>query len=246
MPELERTKAIEDFLKVVYHLQQQSDRVRTSAVAEAMNITAPSAYDFIRRCQEAGLLDYRSHRGVRLTEEGERIALEVLRSHRLLELFLVRALGYAWDEVHDEADRLEHYISEKLEARIAAYLGHPTVDPHGDPIPAKDGTLPERQLVPLSDLPDGSLGEVSRLLDQSSESLQHLQSKGLIPGARVRILRREPLDRLTHLQVEDTPQVIGETTAHIILIKPLNDNFLTNTCYCFSQPDATIGQREGP
>jgi DtxR family Mn-dependent transcriptional regulator len=144
----------------------------------------------------------------------------VLRRHRLLELYLVQALGYTWDEVHEEAERLEHHISEKLEARIDAYLLHPTFDPHGDPIPAQDGSLPDRGLRHLSDLAEGDCGEISRLLDQSTNNLRYLQSKGLVLGVVLRVTRREPIDHLTYLEVHDTAQVIGEITARSIMVKP--------------------------
>lgn len=217
--ELKRTESIEDFLKIVYQLQQKEERVRTSSIAEALNITAPSAHDFISRCQDANLLDYVSHKGVRLTEAGERIALEVLRHHRLLELYLVEALDYSWDEVHEEADRLEHHISETLEARIAAILGHPTVDPHGDPIPTVDGKLPGRGLLKLAELPLQKPAMVSRLLDQTPENLRYLEGKGLVLGVTVTILEREPFDGLTHLDVGGRRQVIGESTARFVLVK---------------------------
>lgn len=217
--ELKRTESIEDFLKIVYQLQQKEERVRTSSIAEALNITAPSAHDFISRCQEANLLDYVSHKGVRLTDAGERIALEVLRHHRLLELYLVEALGYTWDEVHEEADRLEHHISETLEQRIAAILGHPTVDPHGDPIPSADLKLPKGGLLKLAELPLNGAGVVSRLLDQTPENLRYLEGKGLVLGATVTILEREPFDGLTHLDVNGTRQIIGESTARFVMVK---------------------------
>lgn len=218
---LKRSESVEDFLKAVYVLQQQEERVRTSSVADYLNIKASSANDFIKRAQDAGLVDYVSHRGVRLTEAGEEIALEVLRHHRLIELYLVEALDYTWDEVHEEADRLEHYISEKLEARIAAKLGNPTVDPHGDPIPALDGSLPERGLLQLAELPQNGRGTISRLLDQSAENLRYLESKGMVLGAEVTITGREPQDGLTHLEINGTNQVIGETTARLVMVKPI-------------------------
>jgi DtxR family Mn-dependent transcriptional regulator len=217
--ELKRTESIEDFLKIVYQLQQKEERVRTSSIAEALKISAPSAHDFIMRCQEANLVDYVSHKGVRLTDAGERIALEVLRHHRLLELYLVEALGYTWDEVHDEADRLEHHISETLEERIAAILGHPTVDPHGDPIPTLDGQVPPHGLLRLAELGLNQAAVVSRLLDQSSENLRYLEGKGLVLGARIKILEREPYDGLTHLEVDGARQVIGESTARFVMVK---------------------------
>jgi len=221
MDERKRTESIEDFLKAVYMLQKSVPRVRTNQLAEALGITAPSAHDLIQRCREANLVDYISHQGVRLTDDGERIALEVLRHHRLLELYLVEALGYSWDEVHEEADKLEHHISERLEARIAAALGNPTIDPHGDPIPALDGTVPDLALSRLQDIPLGQTVIVSRLLDQSTENLRYLESKNVRLGSHITIIKREPYDRLTHLEIDGDTQIIGETAAQSLMVKAL-------------------------
>jgi DtxR family Mn-dependent transcriptional regulator len=223
MPEAEdlRSSAVENFLKAVYKLQQDQERVRTSAIAEALGITAPSAHDFINRCTEAGLLDYITRRGVRLTDQGKKIALQVLRKHRLLELYLVRHLGYSWDEVHEEAERLEHHISDKLAARMDEVLGQPDFDPHGDPIPAADGSLPASGLLQLSALSLGQRGQIRRLLDQTPEDLRYLQSKGLILGAEVAVLAHDPYENLTHVQVEAAPQVIGAKTARAVLVQLL-------------------------
>lgn len=211
--------SLENFLKAVYHLQKDQERVRTNALAEALDIKASSAHDFINRCAEEGLVDYRSHQGVLLTEDGRQIALRVLRKHRLVELYLVRALGYTWDEVHEEAERLEHHISEKLAARIALVLGNPTVDPHGDPIPSIDGSVEETGLVTLADMPLHSVGTVSRLLDQSADNLRYMTSKGLTLGVQVHLVEREPFDGLTHIEIDGKAQVIGETTARIVMLK---------------------------
>lgn len=216
-----RRESTGNFLKAVYELQQTGERVRTGDLAKVLDIKAPSVHDIINRCEEAGYIEHISHRGVRLTAEGEKIALEILRHHRLIELYLVTALGYAWDEVHEEAENLEHHISEKLEARIAAYLGNPTIDPHGDPIPALDGSLPELDLCQLSELPPGKKGEVSRLMDQSTENLRYLEAKGLVLGATVKMIQREAYDHLTHIEVDGKPQIVGETTSRFVMVKPL-------------------------
>src|SRR5215212_7993970 len=150
--------AIEDYLKATYLLHQEHSKVTTSLLAEHLGFAAPSVTGMLQKLAKLNLVLYTPYQGVALTDIGERMALEVLRHHRLLELFLVEALGYSWEEVHAEADILEHVISEQFEARIAAHLGHPTVDPHGDPIPLLDGTLPEYPCYPLTNLPVGVAG----------------------------------------------------------------------------------------
>jgi DtxR family Mn-dependent transcriptional regulator len=140
------------------------------------------------------LVSYTPYHGVELTTAGERIALEVVRHHRLIELYLVEALGFGWDEVHAEAERLEHHISEKLEARIAAHLGEPTFDPHGDPIPSLEGTLPTDKGARLADLTVGEYGSISRVRDQQPERLRYLADLGLVPGATIEVIASAPFD----------------------------------------------------
>jgi DtxR family Mn-dependent transcriptional regulator len=195
-----RTEAVENFLKAVYSLQKQIVPVPTTLLAQSLNIAAPSVTDMIKRLSNADnevgapiLLEYTRYKGVTLTPLGEKIALEVIRHHRLLELYLTQALGYSWDEVHAEAEKLEHHISEQLESRIAQYLGNPELDPHGDPIPALDGTLPDTALVLLSELHLGQSATVSRIIDQSPELLRYFSDLGLVPGATVTLTERAPL-----------------------------------------------------
>lgn len=217
-----RTEAVEDFLKTVYLLEQQVAPVPTTLLARALNIAAPSVTDMIKRLSagENTLLEYRPYQGVRLNEEGRRIALEVIRHHRLLEVYLMRVLGYAWDEVHEEADKLEHYISEKLESRIAEALGHPELDPHGDPIPALDGTMLDQDLVLLSDLPPGQHGLVSRIADQSPDVLRYLSDLGLTPGAHVTPTAHAPLNDTVTVRIGDSsrPTTISTHVARKILV----------------------------
>lgn len=219
-----RSEAVEDFLKAVYTLQQEYDLVPTTVLAQTLDITPPSVSDMAKKLSDEvrlkePLLVIKPYRGVRLTPLGEQIALEVLRHHRLLELYLVEALGYSWDEVHEEADRLEHHISERFEARIAEVLGNPIIDPHGDPIPTIEGKLlGQEHLKPLSDWPEGKLGVVVRFLDQTPEKLQYLEDKGLKPGATISILKREPFDGLTHILIEAVPHVLSQSTIQSILI----------------------------
>lgn len=205
-----RTEAVEDFLKTVYLLEQQVAPVPTMLLARALNIAAPSVTDMIKRLSsgDTTLLEYRPYQGVKLNEEGRRIALEVIRHHRLLEVYLTRVLGYAWDEVHEEADRLEHYISEKLESRIADALDHPELDPHGDPIPALDGTMLDQPLVLLADLEPEQDGQVSRIADQSPQVLRYLSDLGMTPGAHVTLTSHAPLNDTVTVRMDDT----GRTT----------------------------------
>ncbi|HVO44096.1 MAG TPA: metal-dependent transcriptional regulator [Aggregatilineales bacterium] len=231
-----RTESIDHFLKAVYHLQQQVDPVPTTLLAQYLKITAPSVTDMVKRLagveddkprkDKEGektlhtplLLEYLPYKGVRLTPDGEKIALEVIRHHRLIELYLYQALGYTWDEVHDEADRLEHVISEQLEARIAAALGDPRIDPHGDPIPALDGTIAARDLVLLSELPAHQEATVSRIIDQSPEVLRYLSDLGLTPGAGVEVLTRSPLNDTLTLRVASGTYTISTQVAHKVLM----------------------------
>jgi DtxR family Mn-dependent transcriptional regulator len=214
------SEAIEDFLKAIYLLQQDQDRVQTTALAEALNITPPSTTEMAKKLAKANLIIHEPYRGVRLTEAGERVALEIVRNHRLLELFLVRALGYTWDEVHDEAERLEHVISERMAQRIAEYLGNPRYDPHGDPIPGPEGDVVDRALTALSMWPLGKAGLVSRLRDQTPEMLRYLAQKGLVIGAHVTVVTRDPFDGPLTLLINGREQVIGLHVAQYIFISP--------------------------
>lgn len=212
------SEAIEDFLKTVYLLQQEAARVQTSMLADALGITAPSTTEMAKKLAKANLVVHEPYRGIRLTPVGERIALEIVRNHRLLELFLVQALGYAWDEVHEEAERLEHAVSERLIHRIAEYLGDPRYDPHGDPIPSPEGDIQKRELTPLAEWPVGEKGRVARLRDQSPDMLRYLADKGLVIGAEVRVVKSDPFDGPLTLEVGASEQVIGLHVAHYVLM----------------------------
>lgn len=214
------SEAIEDFLKAVYLLQQEYDRVQTSMLAEALGITAPSTTEMAKKLARANLVAHEPYRGIRLTPAGERVALEIVRNHRLLELFLVQALGYSWDEVHAEAERLEHAVSDRLIERIAEYLGDPRYDPHGDPIPRPDGEVTARDLTPLSEWPLNKQGVVARLRDQSPDMLRYLTDKGLVVGAKVRVVGRDPFDEPLHLIAGESEQVIGSHVAQFVLVAP--------------------------
>lgn len=182
-------QAIEDYLKTIYRLAQEEFPVSTSRLAEARDVKPASVTGMIKRLASLDLVNYQKHYGVTLTESGREIALEVIRHHRLIETYLMEALGFEWDEVHEQADLLEHVISEKLEARIAAYLNHPEFDPHGAPIPRKDGTIPHVQTRPLTTMMVGDQGEISQIRsDSDSELLRLLADCGLMPGAILKVL----------------------------------------------------------
>jgi DtxR family Mn-dependent transcriptional regulator len=186
------TPPIEDYLKAIYAVVRESGegRATTSAIAERMDVSAASATNMMQKLAEMKLVEYVPYRGVSLTPSGEKIALEVIRHHRLIELYLAEALGYSWDEVHDEAERLEHVISEEFEDRIDAMLGHPAFDPHGDPIPPKSGRVPEPVLRPLDQVAAGETVIVRRVHDRDGEVLRRLAAIDLVPGTRVTLIER--------------------------------------------------------
>lgn len=212
-------QAIEDYLKTIYSLAESESPVSTSRIAEARQVKPASVTSMLRRLAELNLVNYEKHYGVTLTESGEKIALEVLRHHRLLELYLMEALGFSWDEVHEQADLLEHVISEKLEERIAAALGHPTLDPHGDPIPAKDGSMVVQETQPLAALTAGEEMQVARIVDDAnSEMLRHLADLGLKPGVMVQVTAVAPFDGPLTIEVEGQSQLIGHKVACAVLV----------------------------
>jgi len=186
--------AIEDYAKAIYTLQQRTDGpVTTTALAERLNVSAASASGMVRRLGEIGLAKHEPYKGVELTEAGRAVALEVIRHHRLLELLLAE-LGVPWDRVHDEAEVLEHHISEELEALIAERLGDPTHDPHGDPIPAVDLTVEEGTTISLDQLEPGQRGLFVRVSDSDPEMLRYLSSLGLKQGQKLQLVGREPFE----------------------------------------------------
>ncbi len=184
------TPPVEDYLKAIYAVARDSaeGRATTSAIAERMNVSAASTTNMMQRLADMKLVEYVPYRGVSLTTSGEKIALEVIRHHRLIELYLAEALGYSWDEVHDEAERLEHVISEEFEDRIDAMLGHPTTDPHGDPIPSKSGAVANDLQRPLHEVAAGESVVVRRVDDRDRVSLRDLARLHIVPGARLTVL----------------------------------------------------------
>lgn len=211
--------ATEDYLKAIYILQQDGEQVGTNLLAERLRVKPASVSGMLKKLAELGLVEHTPYYGVVLTASGQKIALEVLRHHRLIELYLVEALGYTWDEVHREAEDLEHVISEKLEARIAAWLGDPTHDCHGDPIPAVDGSLPQQATQLLDTLAAGESGTIVRVLMQDADRLRYLGSLGLVPGATARLVTCAPFDGPITICIGAAEQVLDARLAKMIVLK---------------------------
>ena len=212
------TVAMEDYLKAAYRLRDEAGPVTTQALAAELGVSAPSVTNMVKRLHGLGLVHHERYRGVELTNTGEQVALEIVRHHRLLELYLVEALGFPWDEAHVEADRLEHHVSAKLEARLEAALGHPTRDPHGDPIPSWEGTIPEAQDVPLLKLEPGVRAVIARVSDRDPERLRYLGSLGLYPGVAVAVLEKLPFEGPIRIGVDGAEHAIGRALAAAIRV----------------------------
>lgn len=215
------TRAVQDYAKAIYKLQQRDRPVPTTAIAERLELSSAAVSKMLKHLAVLGLVEHNRYRGVELTEAGEKIALEVIRHHRLLELYLVEALGVPWDRADAEAELLEHVLSEDLEERMSKLLGDPTRDPHGDPIPGRDLSLEDRARRSLADLPEGARARVLRVPDRDPRLLRYLGEIGLVPEADVRVLRREPLDGPMHLQVggAGTRRVIGRDIAESVSVR---------------------------
>jgi DtxR family Mn-dependent transcriptional regulator len=217
-------QAIEDYLKTIYMLAEDESPVSTSRIAAARNVKPASVTGMLQRLEQLQLVNYEKHYGVTLTETGHKIALEVIRHHRLIELYLIEALGFSWDEVHEQADILEHVISEKLEERIAAALGYPTLDPHGDPIPNKEGKIVQVNLRPLTTIAPTQTARVSRILqDDNSERLRYLAELGLTPGTAIELIAVEPKDGPITFRLHGEERVINHDAAAVVLVDLLEN-----------------------
>jgi DtxR family transcriptional regulator, Mn-dependent transcriptional regulator len=203
------SRATEDYLKAIYHLGTHGDPVTTGLLAHELGVSSPSVSAMIKRLQDGELIDRSDARSIHLTGEGEREALRVVRRHRLLETFLAQALGVPWDEVHDEAELLEHALSDRLEQRIDAALGHPTHDPHGDPIPPRDGPHSEGWGICLETVVAGSPFRVERVSDRDSAALRHLGQLGIVPGALIDVEEQEPFGGPYWVRVDGRRHPLG-------------------------------------
>lgn len=215
-----QSQAVGDFLKTIYTLQQSMDRVSTNALANALGIKAPSVTDMAQRMVDAGLVHYRKYRGVLLTEHGEKIALKIIRRHRLIELYLAQELGYALHEVHDEAENLEHAVSDRFVDAIAEKMNHPTLDPHGDPIPDREGAIVRRELMPLSELAVDTTAVIARFQTQDEAMLKHITDREFSLQQRVRVSKRDPFEGPITVHVDGDTRIIGHNVALCILVHP--------------------------
>ncbi|HWZ59500.1 MAG TPA: metal-dependent transcriptional regulator [Gemmatimonadaceae bacterium] len=212
------TASVEDYLKTIYDLERNTGTATTTDIAHRLAIAPASVTGMVRRLAGQGLLTHEPYHGVRLSDEGQRVALLTLRRHRVIETYLARVLNYPWDEVHAEADRLEHAASDALIDRMAQAMGEPRVDPHGAPIPTREGHVDERHYAALSELPLGARARIVRVSDEDPARLRYLAELGLVPGACVTVVSRAPYEGPIELRVDDadggaTRRAIGPALA---------------------------------
>jgi len=216
------SRSMENYVKTIYELQQEAEWVSTSALAKRLEHAPASVTNMIKKLAEPGLnlVEYVPYQGTRLTPVGEKVALEVIRHHRLIELYLAEVMGIPWDQVHDEAERIEHVISEDVEDRMAAALGQPTFDPHGSPIPARGGDMVDRLVRPLAELEVGQSAVIAEVYDENARLLRYLGELGLYPNGLITLLAREPFGGPLKIQVHDTEaeQNVSETVAKLISV----------------------------
>ena len=217
----EMSSAVEDYAKAIYALQERGDgcAVTTNALAERLGVTPASASAMVKKLAGMGLVSHVRYRGVQLTAKGSAIALEVIRHHRLLEAYLSESLGVPWDRVHDEAEVLEHVLSEELEELIADKLGNPTHDPHGDPIPTRDGLMPDEPTVSLQTLATGDCGRFVRISDADPEMLRYLAARGIAPGDGFEVIDKQPFDGPVFARFAGEVHVLGGTLARAMRVE---------------------------
>lgn len=219
----DRSRAVEDYLKAIRHLQREGAPVSTSALAQQLDRSPASVTNMIKNLAELGLVEHVPYHGVQLSEEGEREALSIIRRHRVIEAYLIERLGYSWDRVHAEAERLEHAASDELVERMATVLGHPELDPHGSPIPTAEGEVSEPRHPPLSSLDTGATATVREVSDADEGRLRYLAELGLYPGTRVEIVAREPFEGPIRVRIEGRDRSLGRSLAEIVRVEPISE-----------------------
>jgi DtxR family Mn-dependent transcriptional regulator len=219
------TTSVENYLKAMYHLQSSGERVKTKALADALEVSHASVTSMMQSLAGENLVEYRRYKGAVLTTEGRATALNVIRKHRLIEMFLVETLDYTWDQVHHEAENLEHSVSDELAQRIDDYLGNPQFDPHGDPIPTADGEIVHRESHPLNESMEGDRVLFTRVLDQNPELLRKLSGLGLAPGIALEVLEVQPYDGLMSIEIDgdSEPKTISRLVATRLLVMEAHD-----------------------
>lgn len=212
------TQAVDDYLKTIYAIQSEQGQVATTALAERLGVAPASVTNMVKKLAEMHLVAYQPYYGVTLTESGQKMALKILRCHRLVELYLAKMLGLSWDQVHTEAEKWEHVLSEEIEERMAAALGYPTTDPHGAPIPGRDGAMVQPTILRLTDLKPGQEALVAKVSAHNSELLRYLGSLGLYPRAQIKVVAITPCDSLVIVQVGDNEHALGYQAASHIFV----------------------------
>ena len=218
MLKIEVNQTVEDYLRSLYRVVEREGKASNAALAKELNITSSAVTEMARRLADGGFLTYQKYQDLKLTRSGTRVALNITRRHRLWEVFLIRHLGFGWDEVHELADQLEHIGSEELIDRLDAFLGHPTHDPHGDPIPNKKGEMITQPLVPLAQLGPGASGTVARVSDEFPELLRYASSLGLAIQAEVTVTERIAFDGSVRLIANGQESVVSDKLAHSVFI----------------------------
>jgi DtxR family Mn-dependent transcriptional regulator len=217
-----RSASIEDYLRAIYGLEERGEAVTNTSLATRLEVSPSSASGMVTRLAQQGLVEHVPYRGIELTGDGRQLAMSVLRRHRLIESYLVSELGYTWDEVHAEADLLEHVVSDLLVERIAAKLGNPVRDPHGDPIPAVDGSVEEVSTKLLEELPTGAVGEIVRVWDTDPELLRYLSERAIGLGERIEVVERQPFGGSIVVKVGQPPDAtthaLGRQIAHALSV----------------------------
>jgi DtxR family Mn-dependent transcriptional regulator len=211
------TRSVEDYLKAIYHLSLGGTPAGTTEIAHLLELAPASVTGMVKRLSEQGLLEHVPYKGVELTAVGRRAALRMVRRHRILESYLVAFLDYTWDAVHEEAERLEHAVSDRLIERMATALGNPSVDPHGDPIPAPDGSMVELVYTPLSEVPVGEVVQLRRVETGQADRLRYFAEHGLVPGAAVVVTSRQPFGGPMTVRAGTHEQLLGAELAGILL-----------------------------
>jgi DtxR family Mn-dependent transcriptional regulator len=211
-----------DYLSEIYRIGYGKIWVSTTAIADQLNVSGPATVRMMRRLQEKGMVEHLPYKGVFLSEAGKKEALAGIRRHRLVERFLVDVMGFDWHDAHDEADVLQRGINERLEDRIDEIMGHPTACPHGDPIPSKDGVMPELNDRPLTVVPSGTAGEISRVRTREPEKLRYLAQIGLVPGTPFKLINRAPFNGPLRLKLGRVEQVIGAELAAAIWVNAID------------------------